>query len=398
MNITADCKAMLKAVNLVAGVPSARAVRAILANLLLQVEADDLDALGGPVAATISATDIELGIVVKVPGVQADRCGSAMLPTDRIKKALGLSASETVTIEDYAGELRVTTNCHHVFARESTDTFPAIPSFDSSDFFVVAARDLRRALRRTVFAVDPNSTKYAIAGCLLDFATPGWLLVAGTDGRRIAQQVIPCEIEGNAISDNRPIIPVKAVNLIDRLISDEDPPVHLAFAPNVSSLLLRTHNATIYTRLNEGRYPKYDKVLLSDPPHRVELETASLAMMVDQALVSTSEESNGLTWTFSSGSLVISSVSADVGRSDAEMPIEFGDPTFTVKLNGPHAAMMLKVMDESVAIEFIDNVHPVMFLSNDGYIHVLNPMIAGPIPAPAAVKPAKGKAKEVAVA
>ena len=56
-----------------------------------------------------------------------------------------------------------------------------------------------------------------------------------------------------------PVIPVKALKLIERNLDDDDPPVHLAIQAGTSALI-RTDRAVIYTRLVEGRFPRYQDV------------------------------------------------------------------------------------------------------------------------------------------
>ncbi len=168
---------------------------------------------------------------------------------------------------------------------------------------MVAAADLKRLIRRTIFATDVESTRYALGGVLVELTPATTITMVGTDGRRLAHGSAPAEAEGGAEAPpGQPVIPVKALKLLERNLDDEDPPVHLAIQSGTAALV-RTERAVIYTRLVEGRFPRYQDVFPADAEARIPMEAGPLLSAVEQASIVTSEESRGVDFTFGEGLL-----------------------------------------------------------------------------------------------
>ena len=94
--------------------------------------------------------------------------------------------------------------------------------------------------------------------CWWNLPAKGFTAVA-TDGRRLARQEGPAEsVGGHVTGDNMTIIPTKAMQLIERALADNEENIQLAARDN--DVLVRSGRATIYSRLVEGRYPKWRDV------------------------------------------------------------------------------------------------------------------------------------------
>src|SRR6202011_1260363 len=106
---------------------------------------------------------------------------------------------------------------------EDPDLFPEVPDFAATSYHAVAAADLRKLIRRTIFATDVESTRYALGGVLVEL-TAETITMVGTDGRRLARAIAPAEAEHGAQNPTgSPVIPVKALKLIERNLDDDDP-------------------------------------------------------------------------------------------------------------------------------------------------------------------------------
>ena len=114
--------------------------------------------------------------------------------------------------------------------------------------------DLKKLIRRTIFATDLESARYALGGVLVELTAESIAMV-GTDGRRLARMVAPAEAENDPPAPTgTPVIPVKALKLIERNLVDDDSLVHLAIQAG-TAVLVRTESAVIYSRLVEGPVP-----------------------------------------------------------------------------------------------------------------------------------------------
>src|SRR5439155_13702299 len=212
----------------------------------------------------LMGTDLEVGIRHRVLGVKVDQPGVVILPTLQVGSILRTSSDPELAIEAEDDRL-VVRGLHSEFTLpvEDANLFPEVPDFAATSYHVVAAADLRKLIRRTMFATDVESTRYALGGVLVEL-TGESITMVGTDGRRLARMVAPAEAENDAAPPTgSPVIPVKALKLIERNLDDDDPPVHLAVQAG-SAVLVRTERAIFYSRLVEGRFPRYQDVFPSN--------------------------------------------------------------------------------------------------------------------------------------
>jgi DNA polymerase-3 subunit beta len=227
-----------------------------------------------------------------------------------------------------------------------------------------------------VFATDSESSRYALGGVLVEFSQPG-VIAVGTDGRRLAKMQGPAEARDGAQADAQPIVPARAMQLIERCLGGGDQTVHLAVRSN--EILVKTGGTTISARLVEGRFPRWRDVFPERPDAvRVQLVAGPLLAAVRQAAIVTSEQSKGVDFSFESGQLVLSGRSAESGESRVELPIDYSGATVRIKLDPRFMADFLRVLDPAatVAVEITDAQSACVCSTEDGYGYVIMPLAA----------------------
>jgi DNA polymerase-3 subunit beta len=368
MRALCDREKLLTAFGMVSGVVPARSPKPILQNVKLIADADDGSVLMG--------TDLEVGIRHRVIGVKVEQPGSVILPTAQMGSILRTSTDLELAID--AGDDRlVVRGLHSEFTLpvEDATLFPEVPDFAAQSYYVVAAADLKKLIRRTIFATDVETTRYALGGVLVELTAESIAMV-GTDGRRLARMSAPADAENNpAAPGGSPVIPVKALKLIERHLADGDPDVHLTIQSG-AAVLMRTDSAVIYTRLVEGRFPRYQDVFPASSDIKIPLEAGSLRLAVEQSSIVTSEESRGVDFRFGSGLLRLTSQSADIGRSQIELPIAYDGKAVEITFDPRYLVDALKTLDDTTAItaELIDAKNAAVFKSDDHYTYVVMPL------------------------
>jgi DNA polymerase-3 subunit beta len=353
---------------MVSGVVPLRSPKPIIQNVKLVADADEGSVLMG--------TDLEVGIRHQVLGVKVERPGSVILPTAQMGSILRTSADVELVVETDDEHLLVR-GLHSDFTLPIDDVsaFPEVPDFDATSYYVVAASDLKKLIRRTIFATDVESTRYALGGVLVELA-PESIAMVGTDGRRLARMSTAADSGNNPpLPSGSPVIPVKALKLIERNLADDDPPVHLTIQSG-SAVLMRTESAVIHSRLVEGRFPRYQDVFPAKVEVKIPLEIGSFRTAVEQAAIVTSEESRGVDFKFGSGVLRLTSQSADVGRSYVELPIAYEGKPVEITFDPRYLIDALRTLDDATAItaELIDAKNAAVFKTDDQYTYVVMPL------------------------
>ena len=159
MKATCQRDKLLHAFQMAASVAPSRSPKPILQNVKLEVTME---------GAMLMGTDLEVGIRIAVPGFTVEAGGSVILPRDRFGKILAESSDETLSIESTGGKISVRgQRSEFNLPSENPDEFPSVLGFDEQKYHEMPARLFREVIRRTVFATDNESSRYALGGVLV---------------------------------------------------------------------------------------------------------------------------------------------------------------------------------------------------------------------------------------
>jgi DNA polymerase-3 subunit beta len=236
------------------------------------------------------------------------------------------------------------------------------------------ARFFRELIRRTIYATDTESSRYALGGILVEL-TAEVIIGVATDGRRLARQQGPAEAVAGHETTQNTVIPTRSVQLMEKALLDNDGEILLAVTEN--QVLVKSQKTTIYSRLVEGRYPKWRDVF---PKHadvaKIELAVGPFYSAVRQAAVVTTEDHRGVNFVFGDGRLVLAAHGAEAGESHVEMPIPYEGPEIAVKLDPRFLSDFLRVLDpeQTFTLHLRDSETAVVGSTDDGYGYVIMPL------------------------
>jgi DNA polymerase-3 subunit beta len=367
MKITCNREKLLHAFQTVAPIAPARSPKPILQNVKLEV---------GTSAATLMATDLEVGIRYEVTGIEVEAAGAAVLPVGRFGSILRESGDATFRIEsDHEGTTIRGERSQFKLPSENPQDFPAISEFAEASYYELSARLFRELIRRTIFATDNESSRYALGGVKLEWKD-NLLTAVGTDGRRLAKMEGPAQAIGQpAPFGDVTVVPTRAMQLLERALAEDGSEVQLAVRQN--DILVKNPRAMIYSRLLEGRYPRWRDVF----PNRagsvkLDLTVGPVYSAVRQAAIVTSEESRGVEFTFGEGSLVLSGRTAEVGQSRVELPISYDGQPIAITLDPRFVSDFLKVLDpeKTFKIDLQDSDSAAVCTTDDLYGYVIMPL------------------------
>jgi DNA polymerase III subunit beta len=366
MKLKCHRPSLATAFQVVSGVVPSRTTKDILKNVKLQVE-------GGK--ATLIGTDSEVGVRYEIPQIETDSAGETLLPTNRIVSILRELQDESVEIEVSEDAVWIR-SAHSQFRLSASDPaeFPPVAAFEDEPSFVLPGGTLKQMIHRTIFATDVESTRYALGGVLVDLE-PERITMAATDTRRLAMVEYVGDSPGlKDVANRNPVIPSKAMVLIERSIEDDKEDVAVAVYPN--HVLVKTGRSTIYSRLVEGRFPRYRDVIPNQPRSTIELVVAPFHSAIRQAQIVTNEESRGVDFQFANGMLTLNSQAADVGQSTIELPISYDGEDLTITFDPRFIGEFLRVLDAgaSVRLELIDPESAAVLRTDDAYTYVIMPL------------------------
>jgi DNA polymerase-3 subunit beta len=356
---------LVAALQAVSAVVPSRTPKEILKNVKLVVESGQV---------TLQATDQEVGIHQVIEGVETDSAGIALLPAARLLSILRELTDEAADIEVTQDSIRIRSGrSDFKLSAEDPAEYPAVPTAEGSDSFSIESVKLRKMVRRTAFATDVESTRYALGGLQMEVIGDDATLAA-TDSRRLAV-VRSKTCDGSAPEGGKPpVIPTKAMSLLERNIPDDDTPTKITVRDN--DVLFECGTTTIYSRLVEGRFPQYRDVIPAESRIEIELIVGMFYAAIRQAQIVTDEESRGVDFTFNDGTLTLNSTAADVGQSQIEVPIAYDGESLTITFDPRYIADFLKVLDQesSVTLKLTDGESAAVFTTGEDYTYVIMPL------------------------
>jgi DNA polymerase-3 subunit beta len=352
MKVRCTKEPLLAALQSAAAVVPARSPKPVLTNVKLEAERT---------TAVLSATDLEVGIRIEIEGVETTAPGAVLLPSARLAAIVRESPPGTVFDIHSDGTAAVVKAPRSEFRLPAEDPleFPAVATFPAEACFELSTPLVRELVKRTVFATDRSVT------------------AVGTDGRRLAKMEGPAVAANGSPADAQPIVPARAMQLIERCLAAGDVPVQVAVRP--SEILVKTGGTTISARLVEGRFPRWREVFPERPEAmHVNLVAGPLLAAVRQAAIVTSEQSKGVDFSFEPGQLVLSGRSAESGESRIEMPIDQTGATVKIKMDPRFVSDFLRVLDggTAVRVELTDGQSACVCRTEDGYGYVIMPLAA----------------------
>jgi DNA polymerase-3 subunit beta len=356
---------LFAAFNVAAAATPGRTPKDILRNVLLSVTKDGVELI---------ATDQEIGVRVIVEGAETTSRGEALLPTAKILSILRELTDESLELEVDETAIRIkAANGKFRLASEDPREFPPVPVFTDVNFFRVAAPVFRQMVRRTEFATDNESTRYALGGLLMEFTGDKLSLVA-TDSRRLSVTQTICERIGTPNEPTKStVVPAKAMRMLER--STDGKAEHVDISVHDNNVTMRCGSVTVYSRLVEGRFPRYRDVIPTKSAHVIPVSVGPFFSAVRQSQIVTDEENRGVDFMFNDGSMVIRSKAA-VGDSSVDLPIEYEGEKLLITFDPKYVCDFLKVCGAETLVELhlTDADTAAVFRVDDSYTYVIMPL------------------------
>ena len=366
MKVICNRGALLEALTVAGNVVASRTPKPALQCVKLSAEGNEL---------TISATDLEVAIRYRDTQVEVNQAGDILVPADKLREIVRESIDDTLSIESSA-EMAQVKGQDSVFKiyTQPVDAFPPVPGYEGEAGFSIAGGQLKQLIGQTIFSAAKESTRYAFNGVLFNIKGKRISLVA-TDGRRLA------EARGDLVTggtksereQQRAIVPVKALSLIDKLI--DDPEEAVSFQMKENQIIAHTQSATLTSSLVEGQFPPYEDVIPKDADKKMTASTADFLSAIRRAALLTNEESKGVRLAFSKKGLVISSQSPGAGEATITFPCKYEGADLEIGFNPTFLIEALKVVNsDEISLDLSAPNRPGLLKGGPNFQYVIMPV------------------------
>ncbi len=366
MELTFERDKLLYSLQVLQGVASGHNTLPILSNVLIQ-------AADGAIVCV--ATDLEIGIKIRVDGgiqeegaitVSARKLADVVkeLPED---KTIHLATTTHDRVEITCGD-----GVYKIIGLPDEE-FPQLPTIEGESL-TIDGDTLRALLRRTQFAAATEEIRHFLKGVYFNFLADRTEVVA-TDSRWLAlAHCAPLKIPGD---NDGFILPLKAVKEIARTFADA-PEVTLSIFEN--QILFADENAVLTTRLVDGDYPKYDKLIPDATTGRVVVSKANILPAVRRVALLSNPKNYPITLNMETEQITIYAQTPELGEARETVSVQSCTAAARFAIDARLLINTLAHIEtESLAIEFTGEFAPVMIrpVGDEGHVCLVMPMRMG---------------------
>lgn len=335
MKFNISREALLKPLNLAAGVVERRQTLPILANVLLVLEGQRL---------SLTGTDLEVELIGHVDLEQApESVGEITVPARKlvdICKALPDGSRIDFSLDEQRLVVR-SGRSRFVLSTLPANDFPNVESSAGDIEFELRQGDLKRLIDRTGFAMAQQDVRYYLNGMLWEVKGDRLRTVA-TDGHRLAMcsLVMPA-----AVSDAlQVILPRKGVLELARLLMAEDEPVRVLIGSNHFRAFAGEFQFT--SKLVDGKFPDYERVLPRAATKIIYGDREDMRHAFSRASILSNEKYRGIRLSLESGSLRIVANNPEQEEAEDEISVDYQGDALEIGFNVSYLLDVLGVLSE----------------------------------------------------
>lgn len=366
MKFSVSREALLKPLQLVAGVVEKRQTLPALANVLVILEGTNL---------SLTGTDLEVEIIGRLTLPEAGIDGEITVPAKKlldICRSLPDESYIEFSTQDQKAVVRSGRSRFTLSTLAASD-FPNIELGDNDVSFECKQGEVRRLIDRTSFAMAQQDVRYYLNGMLWEMH-PDALRVVATDGHRLAMCTRAINIP---LTDGikQAILPRKGVLELARLLSDPEKSVEIVLGSNH---IRAVTEAFIFTsKLVDAKFPDYQRVLPRGGDKVVLGNREALRQAFSRTSILSNEKYRGVRFGLADGLLTLTANNPEQEEAEEQLAVDYSGSALEVGFNVSYLLDVTNVINtDQLKITLADNNSSALIEEpeNSDSVYVVMPM------------------------
>jgi DNA polymerase-3 subunit beta len=253
------------------------------------------------------------------------------------------------------------------------EDYPAVPEVSDGTEITIPQGVLKEMLHLTTFSASKEETRSLLMGVLFE-ARGSTLTLVATDTHRLAWKQAPIGQElSTPVSC---VVPAKPLIELERVLKDSsEETVTVRFG--ASQAQFQTADVTLVSRLLDGQFPNYDKVIPKNPERKITFERNAMLNAIRRVYIVARGSAEKAVLTTKGDVLEITAESPEVGKAYEEVPIAMDGGDITIAFNARYLQEVLGILNEEQAsIEMTGALNPGILrpAGNNEFLYVVMPM------------------------
>lgn len=339
----------------------------ILSNILLSAEDNRIK---------ISATNLSTTIVTHV-GASIEKEGSITVPAKMLRDFVSNLSSSNLDVALKEDILHITSDAtKSKFNGIPAEDYPDLPE-ERKDVKVIELdpQEFYEAVTSVSFSASIDDSRPIFTGIYIK-SDGKVITLAASDGFRLSEITIPTVKNSEEFEI---IIPAKTLMDVTRVFSDAEEPIMLALDTNDNLALFKQGDTLVATRIIDGEYPDYTKIIPADTNTQVKISSHELLEAVKLTDVFAKEADSALLMKIDpKGTLEIAASTQETGEHKSKIKTEIeAKKEVEIGFNSKFLLDFLNnVKSEMLSISTNGDSSPCIFkpFGRENYIHIIMPM------------------------
>ncbi|MFT6429524.1 MAG: DNA polymerase-3 subunit beta [Halopseudomonas sp.] len=365
MQFTIQREALLKPLQLVAGVVERRQTLPVLSNVLLVVDGNTL---------SLTGTDLEVELVGRIQLEEAAEAGEITVPARKLMdicKSLPDDAALSFKLEDNKAVIKAGRSRFTLATLPASD-FPNVEEGPGSMSFSVNQNKLRRLIERTSFAMAQQDVRYYLNGMLLEI-NKGQLRAVATDGHRMAMCTLDADIDYQ--ERYQLIVPRKGILELARLLGEADDLVSIVLGTH--HIRATTGDFTFTSKLVDGKFPDYERVLPRGGDKIVLADRQVLRNAFSRTAILSNEKYRGIRLMLSDSLLKIQANNPEQEEAEEDIAVDYTGSALEIGFNVSYLLDVMNVLSNEQVKLILSDANSsalVQESESDDSVYVVMPM------------------------
>ena len=338
-----------KSLQQLSGVVERRQTLPVLGNILVKANDNEI---------TLAATDLEVELIISLDCV-IEEPGEITIPARKwldICKNLPDDVTITILVNNDKAILQAGRSRFTLSTLPATE-FPLIEEINSLTRFEASQSILKNTFDSTHFSMAQQDVRYYLNGLMMEM-TEHQLRSVATDAHRLALKDAALDIDIKE-QKRQIIVPRKGIQELMRLLTDCDDQVLVIVGS--SHIRLSMNDMTFTSKLIDGKFPDYERVLPEGGHNIVHAQKESLRQSLMRVAILSNEKYRGIRMILSKDKLHVMAHNPEQEEAEDELAVDYGGDELEIGFNANY------LLDAINAVQS-DDVHIVLSDSNSSCV------------------------------
>lgn len=325
---------------------------------------------------TIKGTDLQTEQTYRFPNILCDSQGSALVSARKFFDICRLFEGDkeiSLLLDEDKSKISVG-GAQYELLSLPTDEFPEFSREEEGFTININLSELHHIVSKTLISMPQNDARYYLNGLFLE-VKDGFLVAVSTDGHRLSLAKTPIK-EKPGEEPPKAILPAKLVSYLPEILSDREGEVELTICP--SQVHFKLDGMEITTKVLEGTYPNYAKILPKNLPKKIRVDRNEFRRNLMRVVaISNGESSFGANFVFDEGLLKIRAENNDKEKVQIEQALQDNKENLEVAFNVHYLNAIFSVVGSSeVLCEFKDGQSTAQFRedTSESTLYIVMPL------------------------